>query len=81
MSTRKDGVEVRQNLREARKRKRLTQSDVARLLNITARQYGAIETGASNGSVKVWQEIKRVLGGTIDDLLQDKENVSQEDEK
>ena len=71
MSTRKDRGEVRQNLREARKRKRLTQSDVARLLNITVRQYGAIETGASNGSVKVWQEIKRVLGGTIDDLLQD----------
>ena len=72
---------MRQNLREARKRKGLTQSDVARLLNITMRQYGAIETGASNGSVKVWQKIKRVLGGTIDDLLQDKENVSQEDEK
>ena len=72
---------MRQNLRKARKRKGLTQSDVARLLNITVRQYGAIETGASNGSVKVWQKIKRVLGGTIDDLLQDKENVSQEDEK
>ena len=71
MSTRKDGVEVRQNLRKARKRKGLTQNDIARLLNITVRQYGAIETGASNGSVKVWQEIKRVLGGTIDDLLQD----------
>lgn len=71
MSTRKDSGEVRQNLRKARKRKGLTQSDVARLLNITVRQYGAIETGASNGSVKVWQKIKRVLGGTIDDLLQD----------
>ena len=62
---------MRQNLRNARKRKGLTQNDIARLLNITVRQYGAIETGASNGSVKVWQEIKRVLGGTIDDLLQD----------
>lgn len=71
MSTRKDMGEVRQNLRKARKRKGLTQNDIARLLNITVRQYGAIETGASNGSVKVWQEIKRVLGGTIDDLLQD----------
>ena len=62
---------MRQNLRKARKRKGLTQNDIARLLNITVRQYGAIETGASNGSVKVWLEIKRVLGGTIDDLLQD----------
>ena len=62
---------MRQNLRKARKRKGLTQNDIARLLNITVRQYGAIESGASNGSVKVWQEIKRVLGGTIDDLLQD----------
>lgn len=62
---------MRQNLRKARKRKGLTQNGIARLLNITVRQYGAIETGASNGSVKVWQEIKRVLGGTIDDLLQD----------
>lgn len=62
---------MRQNLRKARKRKGLTQNDIARLLHITVRQYGAIETGASNGSVKVWQEIKRVLGGTIDDLLQD----------
>lgn len=62
---------MRQNLRKARKRKGMTQRDIARLLNITVRQYGAIETGASNGSVKVWQEIKRVLGGTIDDLLQD----------
>ena len=71
MSTGKDRGEVRQNLRKARKRNGLTQNDIARLLNITVRQYGAIETGASNGSVKVWQEIKRVLGGTIDDLLQD----------
>lgn len=71
MSIRKDRGEVRQNLRKARKRNGLTQNDIARLLNITVRQYGAIETGASNGSVKVWQEIKRVLGGTIDDLLQD----------
>ena len=71
MSMRKDRGEVRQNLRKARKRNGLTQNDIARLLNITVRQYGAIETGASNGSVKVWQEIKRVLGGTIDDLLQD----------
>ena len=62
---------MRQNLRKARKRNGLTQNDIARLLNITVRQYGAIETGASNGSVKVWQEIKRVLGGTIDDLLED----------
>lgn len=62
---------MRQNLRKARKRKGLTQRDIARLLNITVRQYGAIESGESNGSVKVWQEIKRVLGGTIDDLLQD----------
>ena len=71
MSIRKVRGEVRQNLRKARKRNGLTQNDIARLLNITVRQYGAIETGASNGSVKVWQEIKRVLGGTIDDLLQD----------
>ena len=71
MSIRKDRGEVRQNLRKARKRNGLTQNDIARMLNITVRQYGAIETGASNGSVKVWQEIKRVLGGTIDDLLQD----------
>lgn len=72
---------MRQNLRKARKRKGLTQNDIARLLNITVRQYGAIETGASNGSVKVWQEIKRVLGGTIDDLLQDDSITSREDEK
>lgn len=65
------GGDMRQNLRNARKRNGLTQRDIARLLNITVRQYGAIESGASNGSVKVWQEIKRVLGGTIDDLLQD----------
>lgn len=62
---------MRQNLRKARKRKGLTQKDIARLLDITVRQYGAIEVGESNGSVKVWQKIKRVLGGTIDNLLQD----------
>ena len=71
MSSRKEWGDMRHNLRKARKRKGLTQNDIARLLNITVRQYGAIEAGASNGSVKVWQEIKRVLGGTIDDLLQD----------
>jgi transcriptional regulator with XRE-family HTH domain len=71
VSSRKEWWDMRQNLRNARKRKGLTQRDIARLLNITVRQYGAIESGASNGSVKVWQEIKRVLGGTIDDLLQD----------
>ena len=71
MSSRKEWGDMRHNLRKARKSKGLTQNDIARLLNITVRQYGAIEAGASNGSEKVWQEIKRVLGGTIDDLLQD----------
>lgn len=72
---------MRQNLKMARMRKHMTQTDMAKLLAVTSRQYRAIETGASNGSIKLWQEIKRVLGGTIDDLLQDDSIISREDEK
>lgn len=71
---------MRQNLKIARMRKHMTQTDMAKLLAVTPRQYRAIESGASNGSIKLWQEIKRVLGGTIDDLLQDDSIISREGE-
>ena len=52
----------------ARVEKRLTQEQLAAQIGVTTRQYSRIENGNSNGSLKVWEQIIKVLGGTIDDL-------------
>lgn len=52
-------------------KKGLTQVDIANELGITVRQFNRLEAGTSNGSVKVWQHLKELLGAkSIDYLLE-----------
>lgn len=60
---------LRNNLKQERKKTKQTQAEVAKHLNITVRQYSAIETGTSDGSVKVWRKVSELFHKPIDYLL------------
>ena len=60
---------VRRNLISLRQKKGLTQVDIANELGITVRQFNRLEAGTSNGSVKVWQNLKELLGAKSIDYL------------
>ena len=62
---------MRKNLKGKRESTGFTQDEAARRVGIKPRQYKALEAGTSNGSVKVWKELKRLLDApTIDHLLE-----------
>lgn len=60
---------LRNNLKTERKKADLTQREVAKYLGITVRQYNAIETGTSDGSIKVWRKLSELFHKPIDYLL------------
>lgn len=65
---------TRKNLISLRQKRGLTQSETAAKLGICVRQYKSLEAGTSDGSVKVWQHLKELLGAkTIDFLLKREE--------
>ena len=61
---------MRENLIAEREQKRLTKSEVAKIVGITPRQYDRLEAGTSDGSVKVWQKLKDLFKTSIDTLLE-----------
>lgn len=64
----------RKNLISLRQKRGLTQTEAALKIGITERQYQNLEAGTSDGSVKVWQHLKELLGAkTIDFLLKREE--------
>lgn len=65
----KERVVLRNNLKTERKKADLTQREVANYLGITVRQYSAIETGTSDGSIKVWRKLSELFHKPIDYLL------------
>lgn len=67
---------MRKNLRSARKKKGYTQAELAMKLGITTNQLQRLEAGTSDGSMKVWQHLKMLLGAeTIDFLLEQEEDL------
>jgi len=62
-------VELRANLKAERASKDFTQEYVAEIIDVTTRQYQAIESGESNGSMKVWEKLSALLGKPIDHLV------------
>ncbi len=60
---------ARKNLIDLRQKRGLTQADVANKLGITVRQFNRLEAGTSDGSVKVWQHLKELLGAKSIDFL------------
>ena len=61
---------MRTNLINERKKKKLTQTEIAKILGITDRQYARLEAGTSNGRIKVWQSLKDLFQKSIDYLLE-----------
>ena len=63
---------MRYHLADSRRTKGYTQAFAAAELGITTRQYQAIESGESNGSIPVWESLRTLLDApSIDYLLQD----------
>ena len=61
---------MRETLTNARKKASLTQREAAQILGITERQYNRLEAGTSDGSMKIWKRLRKLLGISIDDLLE-----------
>lgn len=54
-------VENRKALRLLRYEKELTQTDMARLLNVERVTYAAVERGVRDGSYKLWERLQQVF--------------------
>ena len=52
---------MRQNLKQARLQKGITQQQVADKLHITLRHYKAIEYGERLGSIEIWDNIEDIF--------------------
>lgn len=61
---------MRNNLINVRKEKKLTQSQVADMLNISLRQYQRIECGDTVGKIKTWDALEKIFE-TDQKLLRD----------
>lgn len=61
---------MRRNLKSCREKYGLTQVEFSKALGITVRQYHRIESGDSDGSIKLWEKIKSLLEQPIDFLLE-----------
>ena len=61
---------IKNNLKQYRLQSNLKQSEVAKHLNITERHYQKIEASVSDGSIKLWKQLAKLYGTTIDDLLE-----------
>ena len=66
---------MRSNLKNARKEKELTQTQMAKEFDITDRHYQRLEAGTSKGSVEFWEKAKNFFNApSIDYLLEQKIN-------
>ena len=62
---------MRNNLIKARKTEGYTQTELSQKIGVTPNHYQRLEAGTSDGSVKVWNRLKTLLGAeTIDYLLE-----------
>ncbi len=62
---------MRINLIKERKKKHLTQIQIANNLKISERHYKSLEAGTSKGSMKIWENLKQFFHKSIDYLYQD----------
>lgn len=60
---------MRTNLINERKKNKLTQTEVSKIVSVTTRQYSRLEAGTSDGSIKVWQKLSNLFNQPIDYLL------------
>ena len=65
---------MRTNLVNARKKLKYAQTDVSKILGISERQYQRLESGDSQGSLKIWKRLRELFGLSID-LLEQVEDI------
>ena len=71
---------MRKNLIAARQKQKLTKGQLAPLVGISVKQYNRLEAGTSDGSVKVWERLKKTLKAkSIDFLLEQEANTKEPD--
>ena len=70
---------VRNNLIYLRQEKGYTQIEVALKVGISLRQYQALEAGTSDGSIKVWKRLKKLLNAKSIDYLLAETNIPFQD--
>ena len=63
----------RTNLINLRREKGYTQIELANKVGITDKHYQSLEAGTSDGSVKVWQRLKKLLNAKSIDFLLEQE--------
>ena len=51
-------MKIRYNLKKERLKKQLTQKELAKLLNVSTSHYQAIELGARQGSIRIWDKLE-----------------------
>lgn len=52
---------MREKLQGLRKEKKLTQAQVAEVLNISTNHYQAIELGTKQGSITIWDKLEDIF--------------------
>lgn len=67
---------MRKNLIVERKKEKLTQAEVAKLIGKTTRHYISLEAGTSDGSIKVWCKLRDLFHKPIDYLLEQVEETT-----
>ena len=68
-------VRLLSNLVKERTKKKNTKKQMSQLLGISEKQYARLEAGTSDGSVKVWKQLSKFFGVTIDYLLEQVEKT------
>lgn len=70
---------MRTNLITERKKRKLTQAEVAKIIGKTIRHYSALEAGTSKGSVDVWEQLRDLFHKSIDYLLEQVEQPTKKE--
>lgn len=65
-------------LREYRKKARLSQADVAKIMNVDQSAVSLWENGVNRPCRKYWAKLAKIYGVSVDDLL--KEDTGEEAE-
>ena len=69
---------TRNNLIRLRKKANFTQEEISEKLNITPRHYQKLESGTSDGSIRIWKMLKIILKApSIDYLLEQEADIEK----
>lgn len=58
-------------IKEIRKKNKITQEDLAKMMETSQPQIARIESGEQNASILVYKKLATILGVTMEDLVRD----------